>query len=280
MVTRYGIGQPIRRVEDKRFLTGRGTYVDDIQLPHMTYGMLVLSPHAHARIRKIDTAAAKAAPGVLAVVTGADLQADGIGGIFGMLPEDVGGPKGFRAPRPLLASDKVRHVGDRVAFVVAETLEQARDAAELVEVDYRDEPAVADIAEATRPGAPRVWDEAPGNIVFDWSIGDEAATEAAFRDAAHVTRVDLVNNRVVVASMEPRNALGAYDAGEDRYTLYTGSQGVHSMRGILAGTTLQVPPEKVRVVTYDVGGGFGMKAYVYPEHGLVLWASKRIGRPV
>ena len=181
----YGIGQPIRRVEDKRFLTGRGTYVDDIALPRMTYGMLVLSPHAHARIRSIDVAAAKAASGVLCVVTGADLTADGIGGIGGAMPEDIGGPKGFRAPRPLLTSDKVRHVGDRVAFVVAESPEEAREAADLVEVDYEPLPAVTQLEDAAKDGAPKVWDECPtGNIAYTMTMGDTAAADAAFAKAA------------------------------------------------------------------------------------------------
>ncbi len=277
----FSVGQSVRRVEDQRFLTGHGRYIDDIDLPHQLYAYVLRSPHAHARLRGIDTAAAEAAPGVAVVVTGAELAAEGLGGIA--FVEDLTNRDGSpiaAPPRPVLAVGKVRHVGDGVALVVAETLAQARDAAELIAVDYDPLPAVTEAAAALAPGAPQIWDEAPGNLCLDWEKGDARAVEAAFRKADHVCRLSLVNNRVIVASLEPRGALGAYDAGTGRYTLYTSSQGSHQVRNSLADKVLKVPRERVRVVTPDVGGGFGMKLFLYPEHVLVAWAARRLGRPV
>jgi aerobic carbon-monoxide dehydrogenase large subunit len=278
---KFGIGQPVPRLEDPRFITGRGRYVDDIDLPRQAYGVVVLSPHAHARIAGIDTAKAKAAPGVLAVLTGADAMADKLGSLVPIMPEDMGGPKGYRTPRAILASDKVRAVGDRVAFVVAETLGQARDAAELVEVEYQPLPAVTTVEDAVKPGAPAIWDENPGNVAVALMMGDKDAADAAFAKAKHVVSVKLANNRVIPSSIEPRVALGQHHPEDDSYTLYTTSQNPHGHRAHLAGDVLKIPQIKLRVISPDVGGGFGMKGAIYPEDALVLWASHRCGgRPV
>ena len=277
----FGFGQSVRRVEDIRLITGRGRYTDDITLGRQTYAYIVRSPYAHARIRGIDAEAARQAPGVLAVLTGADLQADGIGTIPCLVPlKNRDGSRMVAPPRPLLATDSVKHVGDAVAMIVAETLAQARDAADLVEVDYEMLPATISTAGALREGAAQVWPEAKNNLCFDWEIGDRAAVDAAFARAAHVTRLEFVNNRVVVNSMEPRVAIGDYDKNDDKYVLYTSSQGVHGLQRQLAGNIFKVPNHKVRVVTRDVGGGFGMKIFLYPEQALVVWAAKKVGRPV
>jgi len=280
-VAKFGIGQPVPRLEDPRFITGRGRYVDDINLPLQCHGVLVMSPHAHARIKRIDTAKAKAAPGVLAVLTGEDVAADKLGSLVPIMPEDMGGPKGYRTLRPILSRGRVRAVGDRVAFVVAETLVQARDAAELVEVDYEPLPAVTSVEDAVKPGAPAVWDEAPGNIAVALMMGDKDATDAAFAKAKHVVSVKLVNNRVSANSIEPRVALGHYHPDSESYTLHATSQNPHGHRAHVAGDVLKIPQTKLRVISPDVGGGFGMKGAVYPEDALVLWASRRCGgRPV
>ncbi|MGA9320195.1 MAG: xanthine dehydrogenase family protein molybdopterin-binding subunit [Xanthobacteraceae bacterium] len=280
-MTKFGIGQPVPRLEDPRFITGRGRYVDDIDMPLQCHGVLVMSPHAHARINSIDTAAAKAAPGVLAVLTGADVEADKIGSLVPVMPEDMGGPKGYRTLRPILSSGKVRAVGDRVAFVVAETLQQARDAAELIAIDYEPVPAVVSLEDAVKPGAPVIWDGAPNNVAVGLMMGDKAATDAAFAGAKHVVSVKLVNNRVSANSIEPRAAIGQYHPDSESYTLYSTSQNPHGHRQHVSGDVLKVPQVKVRVISPDVGGGFGMKGAVYPEDALVLWASRRCGgRPV
>jgi carbon-monoxide dehydrogenase large subunit len=281
-MTKFGVGQAVRRVEDQRFTTGAGAFVGDLALPRQCHGVAVLSPHAHAAIKKIDVSAAKAAPGVLCVLTGADAVADNIGGIPPFfMPDALGGPKGHRTVRPLLLADRVRCVGDRVAFVVAEAEAQARDAAELVAVDYEPLPAVMDVEEAAKATAPKVWDDCPtGNIGATIAFGDKAATEAAFARAKHVVSVRLVNNRITANPIEPRAALGSYDAGDGRYTLHTTSQDPHSVRSALAADVLHVPESKVRVMSPDVGGGFGMKANIYPDDALVLWAARRCGRPV
>jgi carbon-monoxide dehydrogenase large subunit len=280
-LTKFGIGQPVPRLEDPRFITGRGRYVDDIDMPLQCHGVLVMSPHAHARIKSIDTAAAKAAPGVLAVLTGADVEADKIGSLVPVMPEDMGGPKGYRTLRPILSSGKVRAVGDRVAFVVAETLQQARDAAELIAIDYEPLPAVVSLEDAVKPGAPVIWDGAPNNVAVGLMMGDKAATDAAFAGAKHVVSVKLVNNRVSANSIEPRAAIGQYHPDSESYTLYSTSQNPHGHRQHVSGDVLKVPQVKVRVISPDVGGGFGMKGAVYPEDALVVWASRRCGgRPV
>jgi carbon-monoxide dehydrogenase large subunit len=277
----YGIGQSVRRVEDVRFLTGRGRFVDDIELPHQTHAVVVLSPHAHARIKRIDCTAARGAAGVVCVLTGEDVKADRLGGLPpNFMPEDVGGPKGLRTRRPILVSDQVRCVGDRVAMVVAETLDQARDAAERLVIDYEPLPAVANIEDAIKAGAPAVWDECPGNVSFTLANGDEKATQAAFAKAVHTVSLRLENNRLAPNAMEPRAAIGDYDAADDNFTLYTSSQAPHAVRSEVAGHVFGLPETRFRVIAPDVGGGFGVKADAYPEDALVLWASRRCGRPV
>lgn len=272
---RFGAGQPVRRVEDQRFLTGRGHFTDDIDFAGQAHAFVLRSPHAHARLRTIDIDAARSSPGVLAVLVGADLAADGIGGIPCAYTTD----EAMKAPfRPALATDRVVHVGEAVAVVVAETLELAKDAAELVDIDYDPLPAVADSTLAIAPGAPELWPECPGNVCFTWETGDEAETSAAFAKARHVVALDLVNNRIAPTAMEPRAAIGSYVDG--RFTLHSGSQGSHTLRGWLARHVFKVPKDAIRVVSPDVGGGFGMRIFLFPEHVLVLWAAKRLGRPV
>jgi aerobic carbon-monoxide dehydrogenase large subunit len=278
---RFGIGQPVRRVEDQRFLTGHGRYVDDTNLPRQCYGVPVLSIHAHARIRRIDTTRAAAAPGVICVLTGADALADRLGGTPpNFMPEDLGGPKGYRTFRTLLVTDKVRCVGDRLAYVVAETENQARDAATLVDIDYAPLPAVVSPEEAIRPGAALVYDDCAGNKCCEISFGDQAATDAAFASAKHIVRLRLESNRVSANAIEPRAAIGDYDAASGTYTLYSSNQNPHGMRQTLAKSVFHIPETMLRVIAPDVGGGFGMKADAYPDDALVLWASKRTGRPV
>ena len=277
----FGIGQPVRRVEDRRFITGHGSYLDDIARPRQSHAFMLRSPHAHARIGAIDTAAALAAPGVLAILTGDDLGRDGIGGIPCLSAvANRDGTSSVLPPHPAIARDRVRHVGDTVAVVVAESAAAARDAAELIGFDYEPLPAVVDTAHALDPGQPQVWDEAPGNLCFDWEVGDGATVERVMAAARHHISLELVNNRVVVNSMEPRGAVGEYDPGEDAYTLWSSTQGSHFVRNLLAANVFQVPENRIRVVTRDVGGGFGMKLFLYPEHVLVLWAAKKVSRPV
>ena len=280
-MAKFGIGQAVRRVEDRRFLTGMGRYVDDITLPGMCHGVNVLSPHAHARIKKIDISKAKAAPGVLAVLTGKDVAHDKLGAFTaGMMPEDLGAPKGHRIHQQVLQSDKVRFVGDRVAFVVAETEAQARDAADLVEVEYEELPAVALLEDAARDGAPKVWDDNPnGNVAFMLMFGDDKATDAAFAKAKHVVKLRMENNRLTPVSMEPRTAIGDYNATDDSHTLYTSSQNPHGVRMEIAHI-FHIAENQLRVVAPDVGGGFGLKGSVFPDDVLVLWASRKLHRPV
>jgi carbon-monoxide dehydrogenase large subunit len=278
----FGIGQPVRRVEDRRFITGRGLYLDDVRRPREAAAYMLRSPHAHARIRGIEARQAAALPGVLAVLTGEELAHDGIGAIpcLSALQNRDGSAMPL-PPYPAIARDRVRHVGDIVAVVVGETAAAARDAAESIAVDYEPLPAAVDTTHALDRGAPLVWDEAPGNLAFDWEVGDAAArVEAALKAAPHRIDLELVNNRVVVTSMEPRGALGEYDWGSDAFTLWSSTQGSHFLRNLLAESIFHVPEHKIRVVTPDVGGGFGMKLFLYPEHVLVLWAARRLGRPV
>jgi len=277
----FALGQPVPRFEDPRLLRGGGRYVDDMVLPRMAFGHVLRSPHAHARIRAIDTVRAKAAPGVLAILTGSDWAESGWGDLpvpSGMKRGD-GGPS-YKPRYPALTADRVRWVGDCVAFVVAETRHQAADAAELIDIDYEPLPAVVATAEAVAPLAPRVWEDCPGNICFVHRVGDPAATAAAFAEAAHVVRRRLVINRVTAVAMEPRGAIGDYDAAADHYTVYTTLQRTHAYRADLAQQILKVPESRVRVVAGDIGGSFGMKSAIYNEVALVLLASKRIGRPV
>ncbi len=278
---KFGIGQPVRRVEDARLLSGAGRYTDDIVLPRQAYAYFLRSPHAHADIARIDTAAARSAPGVRAVIVGPDLAAAGVKPIPCTAP--VVNRDGSTTPlahRPAIAQGRVRYVGEIVAMVVAEGLAEAKDAAELIEVDYRPLPAVVDTAGALEAGAPQIWDFAPGNVVFDWTKGDERATTAAFDKAAHKVSIELVNNRVIPSSLEPRNAIGDYSAHDGRLTLYCSSQGGHSIKKLLAADVFKVPVAKLRVVTPDVGGGFGMKLFTYPEYVAVLFAARALKRPV
>ena len=277
----FAVGQGVPRFEDPRLVTGRGAYVDDVVLPRMAFGHVLRSQHAHARIRSIDTRRAKAAAGVLCILTGADWQASG----FGDLPSASGmkrrdGRPMYQPPYPALVRDRVRWVGDCVAFVVAETLNQAKDAAELIEVDYEPLPVVAATAAALEPDAPRVWDDCPDNICFVQLMGDRDATEAAFRRADHVVGGRLLVNRVTAAPMEPRGCVGSYDAAEDHYTIYTGLQRAFGYRSDLAQRVLKVPESKLRVIAGDIGGSFGMKTPIFNEAPLTLLASKLVNRPV
>ncbi len=277
----FGIGQGIKRVEDQRLLTGHGRYTDDVQPAGQAQLHVVRSPHAHAEITGIDVEAARSAPGVLAVYTSTDLDAAGIGDIpcLTAIPGRDGDPP-VMPGHPVLARGRVRHVGDPVVAIVAESRELAEDAAELVTVDYAELDHVVDTEAAVAEDAPRIYPEAANNVALDWAIGDETATRQALDDAARVVRLKLVNNRVVVNSMEPRNALGEYDAATGTWTLTTGTQGVHGLRNQLAEHILKVDPARLHVVTPDVGGGFGMKIFCYAEQALVLHAAKELGRPV
>lgn len=275
-----GIGASVKRVEDYRFLTGRGRYTDDMNRPGQCHAYIVRSPHAHARILSIDTAATLAAPGVLTVLTGADMVADNIGSLpCGWLIHSRDGTP-MKEPKHLpIAADKVRHVGDQVAVVVAETLQQAKDAAELLDIEYEELPAVVTPGSVETAGT-AVHDEAPDNVCYDWVWGDKDKTDAAFAQAAHVTTLDLVNTRLVPNAMEPRAAVGEYDPGMDEYTLTTTSQNPQLIRLLLCGFTMGLPEHKVRVVAPDVGGGFGSKIYHYAEEVIVVYAARRLKRPV
>ncbi|MBV9978560.1 xanthine dehydrogenase family protein molybdopterin-binding subunit [Bradyrhizobium sp.] len=277
---KYGVGQPVRRKEDDTLVRGKGRYTDDFNLPGQAYAWIVRSSHAHGIIRGIDTAAAKAMPGVLGVFTGADLAAANYAPFVCGLPlKNRDGTPLKQTNRTALMSDKVRYVGDPVAFVVAETAAQARDAAEAVVVDIDPLPAVTDAAEAAKPGAPQLYDHIPNNVALDYHYGDSEKLDAAFASAAHVTRLDIVNTRVAVVSMEPRVALASFDKKSERYTIQVPTQGVSGNKATLA-RILGVPPEKVRVLTANVGGSFGMKNVNYPEYVCILHAAKTLGRPV
>jgi carbon-monoxide dehydrogenase large subunit len=275
------IGAPVRRTEDFRFLTGQGRYLDDINRPGQAYAYFLRSPHAHAKIRGIDVTAAKDAPGVVAVFTGADVAADKVGGLIcGWVVTDRNGQPHKAPPHPALAIDTVRYVGDHVAVVIAESVAQAKDAAELIQVDYEILPAVVDTARAMDPDAPQLHADVPSNLCYDWELGDKAAVEAAFAKADHVTKLDLVNNRLIPNAMEPRAAIGEYDSGTGEYTCYSTSQNPHLLRLILSAFILGVPEHKLRVVAPDVGGGFGSKIFCYAEEVICTWAAKKVKRPV
>ena len=279
---KFGIGQPVPRTEDPRFLKGVGRYVGDMLPAHLAHGVVLRSPHAHARIKSVDTAAAKQAPGVLAVLTGADARADKLGVLPCTAPPIAfgGPPKAFMALHPIVQHERVRFVGDPVAFVVAETLNQARDAAELIQVDYEVLPAIASTGDAHKPNAPQVWPDAPGNTWFAMERGDKAAADAAFARAAHVVSLKIANNRLSANSMEGRTALAEYDPTSGKTTLHTSTQQPHKVRAGLAGAVFREPEMKFRVISPDVGGGFGMKGGVFPEDALVSWAARKCGRPV
>jgi carbon-monoxide dehydrogenase large subunit len=277
---KFGIGQPVPRTEDPTLVQGQGRYTDDLDLPGQAYGVMVRSRNAHGIIRGIDTEAARAVPGVLAVITGADLQAAGYGTLKCSIPlKNRDGSEMHRPVRPALATDKVRFVGDPVAIVVADSPSAAKDGAEAVELDIEPLPAVTAMSEADASGAAQLYDDVPNNICCDYHYGDTAKVEAAFAQAAHVTRMHLVNSRLVVSAMEPRAAIGIYDAQNEHWTLHVGCQGVFGHRAQLADI-LNAPTNKVRVLSGNVGGSFGMKASVYPEYVAILHASKLLGRPV
>ncbi|QAU44500.1 xanthine dehydrogenase family protein molybdopterin-binding subunit [Bradyrhizobium guangzhouense] len=276
-----GIGARVVRKEDKRFITGKGRYVDDIKLLGMTYAHFIRSPHAHAKVKKIDSSAALKLPGVVAVLTGQELVDDKVGNLIcgWAITSKDGSPMKMGA-WPAMAPETVRFVGQAVAVVIADSKNLARDAAEAVVVDYEELPVVADVHSAIKAGAPQLHPEAPGNQVYDWVIGDEAATDAAFAKAANVVKMDLTNNRLAPNPMEPRSAVASYDTAEEHYTLYTTSQNPHVARLVLSAFYNIAPEHKLRVIAPDVGGGFGSKIYIYPEEMVALWASKKTGRPV
>ncbi|RYJ03399.1 MAG: xanthine dehydrogenase family protein molybdopterin-binding subunit [Acetobacteraceae bacterium] len=278
---KFGVGQSVPRQEDPILLQGRGRYTDDISLPGQLWAVMVRSPYAHGTITAIETAAAKEVPGVLGVFTGADLAEGGYGPMKCALPlKNRDGSPLRNIERPALAMDKVRFVGDPVAFVVAETKAAARDGAEAVFVDIDVLPAVTEASAGAAPGAPQLYDHIPNNTVLDFHFGDSAKVAEAFGRAAHVTKLSIRNNRVVVCAMEPRSAIGDYDAETGRYTLHVGSQGVFGLRAQMANDVLKVPTDKVRILTGNVGGSFGMKASAYPEYLCLLHASKVLGKPV
>ncbi len=276
-----GIGAPVRRKEDFRFITGKGQYTDDINRPGQTHAAFLRSPHAHANIKKLDISGAQKAEGVIAVLTGDDLAKDGVGGLIcGWMIHSKDGSPMKAGGHPALAQGKVRYVGDHVAVVIAETLAQARDAVEKIHVDYELLKPVIDMAHATDKGSPVIHDVAPDNQVYDWHLGDKGATEAAFAKAKHVTKLDIVNNRLIPNAMEPRAAIGDYDSGNDAFTLYTTSQNPHVARLVLSAFIGIAPEHKLRVIAPDVGGGFGSKIFIYAEETVCVWAAKKVGRPV
>jgi carbon-monoxide dehydrogenase large subunit len=280
-VSKTGIGAPLARLEDGRFLTGRGHYTDDIARANQLHAHFLRSPHANAKIKKLDTKPALKVPGVVAVLTGADMAADGVGGLpcgWGVVGKS-GVP--MKEPgHPPLAVDHVRFLGDAVAVVLAETKNAARDGAEAIDIDYQELPAVASAVAALKPGAPLVHDDVPGNLCYDWELGDKGAVDAAIAKAAHVSKLSLVNQRLVPNAIEPRSALGEYDAATGDYTLYTSSQNPHVIRLLMCAFVLHLPEHKVRVVAPDVGGGFGSKIFHYAEEAVVTWAAKKAGRPI
>jgi carbon-monoxide dehydrogenase large subunit len=276
-----GIGASVRRKEDQRFLSGRGTYTDDINRPGQLYAFVRRSDRPHAKINRIDTAAAKQAPGVVAVFTGADMAADNVGGLpCGWQIHNKDGSPMAEPPHPVLAVGKVRHVGDPVAVVIATSKQAAKDAAELITVDMQDLPAVATLLDAVKPGASLVHDDVPGNVCYDWHIGDKAVVDSAFASAAKVVKLELVNNRLIPNAMEPRAAVGDFDPASGDFTLYTTSQNPHVIRLLMGAFVLHIPENKLRVVAPDVGGGFGSKIYHYAEEAIVTWASGKVRKPV
>jgi carbon-monoxide dehydrogenase large subunit len=276
-----GIGAPLARLEDGRFLTGRGRYTDDISKHGQVYAQFVRSPHPAAKFKPIDIKPALKVPGVVAVLTGADMAADGIGGLpcgWGVIGKS-GIP--MKEPgHPPLAVDRVRFLGDAVAVVLAETRNAAKDGAEALDIDWQELPAVVSASRALKSGAPLVHDDVPGNLCYDWELGDKAGVDAAIAKAAHVTKLSLINQRLVANPIEPRSALGEYDSSTDSYTLYTSSQNPHVIRLLMCAFVLHLPEHKVRVVAGDVGGGFGTKIFHYAEEAVVTWAAKKVNRPV
>ena len=281
----FGVGQSVLRKEDNRHLTGRAQFQDDVNLDGQAHAAIFRSPHAHAKIGAVETTKAEASPGVLAVYTGADVAAAGLTPLPCLVLPRTGalkrrdGTDAFCPPHPIISEMRVRHVGDPVAMVVAETQAEALAAAEQIDVAYTPLPAVTETAEAAGPDAPQLWDEAPNNTCFHWEKGDRAATEAAFAAAERIVSLDLINNRAVACTIEPRGATGVYDAAEGHYTLYVNCQHIYHVRSIIAAS-LGIDEAALRVISPEIGGGFGMKYYTYPEHPLVLWAAKALSRPV
>lgn len=281
MMSGTGIGAPVKRKEDHRFITGSGHYTDDISRAGQSYAVFVRSPHAHAEIVSIDTKAASATAGVLAIFTGDDLARDKIGGLIcGWMIHSKDGALMKACAHPALAQGKVRYVGDHVAVVIAETYIQARDAAEKVNVTYKVLPAVVDPAAAPAAKTAPIHDVASDNVVYQWHLGNKSDVDAAFAKAAHVTTLDIVNNRLVPNAMEPRAAIGDYDFGTDTFTLYTTSQNPHVARLVLSAFIGIAPEHKLRVIAPDVGGGFGSKIFIYAEETICVWAAKKVRRPV
>jgi carbon-monoxide dehydrogenase large subunit len=277
----HGIGARVRRKEDQRFITGRGRYTDDLNRPGQVYAYFLRSPHAHARINAIDSSKALTSPGVLAVLTGEDVKRAGFGNLpCGWMVRSHDGSEMKVGPHPVLAQGKVRYVGDQIACVVAETYHQAKDAAELIEVDYEVLPACVSTAKARAQGEPLVHEEIPRNTVFEWELGDGAAVDEAISKAAHVTRLDLVNNRLVPNAIEPRAAVAEYDTGMEKYTLYTTSQNPHVARLVMSAFVQVAPEHRLQVIAPDVGGGFGSKIFIYAEECACLLAARTLGRPV
>ncbi len=280
-MSKFGIGQSVSRFEDPRLLRGRGRFVDDINQPGQAYAVILRSPHAHAAIRSINLEAANAAPGVLAIYTGEDVTRDGLGTMTVALPRKrPDGSPMFAKPHRGLSSGRVRYVGDPVALVVAESVTQARDAAELIEVDYDPLPSVTDTADAAAPGAAAVWDECPDNISNVFQVGNAAQTEAAFAAAKHVVKRRYVISRVYAHYMQPRGVLASYDEGDERYTIWADVQYPHRVRNALAANIFKIPEHRIRVIANDIGGGFGTKGWQYPEHRLIPWAARKLRRPV
>jgi carbon-monoxide dehydrogenase large subunit len=271
------IGHPAQRSEDLRFLTGQGQFVDDINIPDLVHGFVLRSPHAHARIRRIDTTVARRAPGVLLILTAADIEQDGLGELQSRFFPAV---SSYRPTHPILLADKVRHVGDRVAFIVAQTLDQARDAAEMINVEYEVLPAVVRAEDALRERAVQVWDQAESNLCFHIETGNRAAVDAAFASAAHVSRLEMYYPRASANPIEPRATIGLFDPFQNRYTLHAATQAPFRTRDMIAGHVLRIPEANLRVSAPDIGGGFGMKGTIYPEDALVAWAAGKINRPV
>src|SRR5476649_1032204 len=279
--TQHMIGAGVKRKEDYRFLTGNGQYTDDVVLPRQTYGVFLRSPYAHATIRSIYITAAKEAPGVVAIFTGADMAGESVGGLpCGWLIHNIDGEPMNEPPHPVIAHTKVRHVGDQVALVIADSIKAAKDAAELIEVDYDVLPAVVDTAHAADAGQPAVHDEVPDNVCYTWGHGDKAATDAAFAKAAHVTTLDIVNNRLIPNAIEPRAVNASWSPQDDSYTVYVANQNPHVERLLMAAFVLSLPESKLRIIAPDVGGGFGSKIYLYAEDVALTWASKKVRHPI
>ena len=279
-MTETNIGAPIKRVEDKRFLTGRGRYTDDLNQPNQLYACILRSPHAHANLKKVDVSQAKAAPGVIDIFTGSDMAADEVGSLpCGWQIHSKDGSPMHEPGHPPMAVTKVRHVGDQVAIVIAETKSQARDALDIIEVDYEVLPAAINMDEALS-GKSLVHDDVPNNMCFDWEIGDKEATENSFSDAHKVVSIELVNNRLIPNAMEPRAAVAQFDPSNGNYTLHTTTQNPHVIRLLMGAFVLQIPEHKLRIISHDVGGGFGSKIFHYAEEAILTWASAKVSQPI